>query len=293
MKEEKSRFVLLEECEHRILGAFRRGLEATCSLARDFRMIRELELYQERNFNSFTQYVQKHLQADMETVNRIERIGPIVDRLLEAGLKLPANESQAAELSKLKPEKQPQVWKQVLIASEKTESPITVSIVRKAVALHEPQQPKEESDRPGVMTALDLEGETTKTEDDGAPAKQEKAKVPERLTFSEKGEAALERVGRLCGKSVREAIEKGNLPISERDLLKWSQEEDSMVQALKYYIVDQRWKVDKAIQFENRNFEVKPDTTMAELVTRIKARGGRLKFEFEGITFNAVALAAA
>lgn len=302
MKEEveKSRSVLLEECEHRIFAAFRRGLEATCALARDFRMIRELELYRERDFTSFNQYVQKGLQFDLVSVNRIESIGPVVDRLLQAGLQLPTNESQVAELSKLEPKKQPQVWKNVLMASEKAESPITVAIVRKAVAVHESRQPeanekdKEESaDRPGVMTALDLEEKAAEPNDDGASAKEEKAKVPERLTFSEKGEAALERIGRLCGKSVREAIEKGTLSISERDLLKWSQEEDSMVEALKYYIVDQRWRVDKAIQFENRNPEVKAETTMADLVTMIKARGGRLKFEFQGITFNAVALAAA
>jgi hypothetical protein len=296
MKEVALTLVVLEECEHKIKLAFQRGLEATCTIAAELQKIKERELWRLRDCSSFTDYVDKYLPLDRRSITRIIDIGPVVERLRDAGLQLPENESQVAELIGLKPDAQPEVWEQVLRAAEKLEQPITRNFVRRAVEFHDRQQPEPENeeekpaDRPGVKTALDLEEKAAESK---APAKEEKAKVPERLAFSEKGEAALERVGRLCGKPVREAIEKGNLPISERDLIKWAQQEDSMVQALTYYVVDQRWKVDKAIQFENRNFEVKPETTMADLVTVIKARGGRLKFEFQGVTFNAVALAAA
>jgi hypothetical protein len=296
MKEVGPTLVVLEECEHKIRLAFQRGLEATCTIAAELRKIKDRELWQLRDCSSFSDYVDKHLPLDRRSITRIIDIGPVVERLRDAGLQLPENESQVAELISLEPDAQPEVWKTVLAAAEQLEQPITRDFVRRAVEFHDRQQPEPEKeeqksdDRPGVKTALDLEEKAPEPKDDGAPAR---TKIPERVSFSEKGEAALERIGRLCGKSVREAIEKGNLPISERDLIKWSQEEDSMVEALKYYVVDQRWRVDKAIQFENRNPQVKAETTMGDLVTIIKARGGRLSFVFEGITFNAVALAAA
>ena len=295
MKQVIPTLVVLEECEHKIKLAFQRGLEATCTIAAELHKIKDQQLWQLRDCSSFTDYVDKYLPLDRRSISRIIDIGPVVERLRDAGLQLPENESQVAELIPLKPDAQPQVWEQVLRAAEKLEQPITSTFIRKAVEFHDRHQPEPDNeeekpaDRPGVKTALDLDEKPAEAKDDGAPAK--KAKVPERLTFSEKGEAALERIGRLCGKAVREAIEKGNLPISERDLIKWSQEEDSMVQALKYYIVDQRWRIDKAIQFENRT--IQEETTLRDLLSLVTAHGGRFSFVFEGVRFNAVALAAA
>lgn len=295
MKEIANLLVRLEECEHKFFGAVRRGLEATCVMSRALRQIREQELWKARQeYKSYRQYLMGFLQFEEQTANRIESIGPVVDRLHEAGLQLPANETQVAELARLEPEEQAQVWKQVLIGSEKTEMPITAKIVRKAVEVHERHRPEPEtkeqkhepSMRPGVKTALDLD-DNKEAEDDGKKA----PKVPERVTFSEKGEMALERIGRLCGKATSEAIEKGNVAISERDLIKWAEEEDWMVKSLRYYVIDQRWRVDKAIAFENRT--INGETTLNDLVTMVAAHGGRFSFEFESIKFSAIGAAAA
>jgi hypothetical protein len=307
MKEVATLLVALEESEHKIRAAVRRGMEATCAIAVELHKIRERELWRARDCNSFNEYCGRYVPLDASSITRIQQIGPVVERLREAGLQLPENESQAAELIPLKPEDQAHVWKRVLLAAEKAEAPITKRVVRDVVAFYQRQQPEPEEDeeeeqqeeeqeetaagRRGVRTALDLD-DKAEAKEDSAPSrgKKDKPKVPERLTFTEKGEAALERIKRLCGKAVGETIEKGNVSISERDLIKWSEETDSMVRNLAYYVIDQRWRVDKAIQFENRT--ITGETTVADLATIVAARG-ELSFRFGSIKFSAMVLAAA
>jgi hypothetical protein len=273
-----ARVTALEECEHKIMNAFRRGLEATCAIAREFRKIDQQELYTDRGYKTFNDYVTKFLRLELTTVHRIIAVSHTIDMLRDAGLRLPENESQAAELARLEPDQQPTVWQRILTKEEEGES-ITVTLVKRLVdAIKAESPPPEPPARRGVTTALDLEDQEPKTEANGAPRKMTPAaKVPAKVVFTDKGEEALERIKRLCGDRVGNAIANGNLPITERDLLKWSEENDAMVITLGHYIADLRWTVAQALKFENQTLN--EATTVGDLMKLAKARAGRYVLE--------------
>jgi hypothetical protein len=281
-----ARLVALEECEQKIFSAYRRGLEATCALAREFNKIERQELYRERGCESFEAYAQEYLRLDLRSVERTRAVARVIQVLQEAGLRPPANETQAAELARLEESKQPHIWQILLSAEESTDKPLTVSAVRKAVDNAAGLKDQAPSPARGVQTALDMEsgGPSTGTQatTEQAPKKMTPlagAKLPERISLSELGEAALERIKRLCGKAVASAVESGNLPISERDLRKWADEEDTMVERLAHYINDLRWTVSKAIAFENADID--EGTSLQKLREMTIARQGRMRFELD------------
>jgi hypothetical protein len=276
-----ARLVALEECEQKILSAYRRGLEATCDMAKQFRKIKQHELYKERGCESFEEYAVKHLRADLRSVNRTLDVAEVIEVLRRAGLPLPANETQAAELSRLNGEYQAEVWQRLLKAEEVHELPLTAAAIKKAVDLAQEAIEAEtvSSERKGVQTALDMDSQS-----EGTPKKMTpvSATVPERaVKYDESGEAALERITRLCGAAVGKAIETGNLPMSQRELIKWAEEADEMVKRLAHYVNDLRWKVDKAIQFEMA--EIDEATTLTKVREMALARGGRMSFTLADI----------
>jgi len=284
---ENVRFLALQECEQRLIGAYRRGLEATMSMAKELNKIEREELFIERGCKLFSDYVQTYLQMSWRTAMRITDVAKGVEVLRQAGLRLPVNESQVAELTRLKNETQQiEVWTRLLKAEEMEEMPLTARAVEKAVTVAiEAAAQAEPEERRGVQTSLDMEDEdTTSDGPNGAPKKMTpvgKVEPAPRIKIGEKAEAALERIRRLCGKPVAEAIENGNHPISEKDLIKWSEQEDDMVKRLAHYVSDMRWKVDKAIAFENSDID--SETTLEKLREMAIARGGRMRFELEDI----------
>jgi hypothetical protein len=283
-----ARLVALEECEQKILNAYRRGLEATCDMAKQFRRINEHQLYKERGCGSFEEYAVKHLRADLRSVNRTLEVAEVIEVLRRANLPMPANETQAAELSRLDEDHQAEVWQRLLKAEEVHELPLTAAAVKKAVDLAQEiidAQAEAASTgslalgRKGVQTDLDMDSA------DGAPEKMTpvpETKVPERaVKYDESGEAALERITRLCGAAVGKAIESGNLPMTQRELIKWAEEGDEMVERLAHYVNDLRWKVDKAIQFEMAGLD--EATTLTKVREMALARGGRMSFTLADI----------
>lgn len=283
IRTDKERIVALEECEHKIINGFRRGLEATCSIAREFGKIEVQELYRDAGYEEFNEYLERRLGLELTSVRRIMAVSVTIENLRKAGMNLPENESQAAELARVEAEHQPIVWGLVLEEAERLDKRVTANAVRDAVKSYEQQnesreeeQEEEKPVRRGVTTALDL------AESNGASKKS--AKVPEQITFTEEGEEALERIGRLCGAPISKAILNGNLPMPERDLIKWSEQTDEMVSILAHYISDLRWSVARAIQFESQTLN--EATTLGQLITLAKAHHGRYAEETDYYKFS-------
>ncbi len=270
---DKARLIQLEECEHRIMTAYRKGMEATEAIARELRTINDQELFRDRGCETFNIYVLKYCRISIDTAQEMIAVSRTNDRLRQAGLPLPANQSQSAELARLEAEQQPIVWQRLLNGEAQSEMPLTASIIKKQVDLAKSATPA----RSGVSVTLNL-GDEPKADANGAPKKSTPAtKVPPRVKLSEKGEAALERIKRLCGEPVSNAIANGNLPISERDLLKWSEEDDPLVETLAHYISNLRWTVAQALKFEG--LTINEATTVGDLMKLAQARGGRYLFE--------------
>jgi hypothetical protein len=163
---------------------------------------------------------------------------------------------------------------------------ITAKTVRIAVEQEEERQRKSESGKEpkalgssrGVQTALDMDsGEQQET--DEQPAASKPAVAPGRITLTQRGEEALDRIRELCGKETAEGIEKGYVSISERDLIKWADESDVAVRNLEHYIVNLRWSVRKALEYEEKIID--GESTLNQLIVLARARGGRAIFEHQ------------
>lgn len=276
------RFLALEETEKRVFQAFRKGLEAIRALAKELSRIESDELFTLRNCDKFSDYVETYLRMDMRTVRRVYGVAATLTVLERAGLRLPENEAQAAELARLEPEVRGAVWERILAASDELRQPVTMLIVRTAVDKEEERRTKAQETaaqaappkRKGIQVDLD--------DGDDVPVSSPAAvpPPPKRKSLSEKGEAALTRLRSLCGEPLAEAIETETLPISERDIITWGNLEDShLVKNLAHYIANLRWSLAKAIAYESK--QVDGATTCDELVTLARARGGRASVRHE------------
>jgi hypothetical protein len=278
-----SRFALLEKLENNLKGAFRRGLEATRSMGQDLNRIKEEELYSERGYQSFNKYVEDFVQLPRSTVERLIIISQSARLIEDAGLRLPENESQVAELARLEPERQKTIWKLILDSFEEDE--ITAKTVRiaveqeqrRAAARVQEKEQKPAATRSGVKTALD--GKEDDKEGEQRAAAATKTAVPDRIRLTQDGEEALDRIRELCGEVTAEGIEKGYVSISERDLIKWAGESDVAVRNLEHYIVDLRWSVRKALEYEDKIID--GESTLNQLIVLARARGGRAIFEHQ------------
>jgi hypothetical protein len=268
------RLLALEAAEKKIFQAFRRGLDASRIMGTELRKIHDQELFTAKMNPetgepwNWTGYVFNVLGWDVRSTNRILNIAGTVDRLEDAQLKLPDNESQVAELARLKePEAQLKVWEKVVRAAEYKDWPITVSMVRVAVENEEglAAAKKLETKARGLEPPLNVE------DGDGQEEEHEE-EVPDRIRLTEKGEGALERIGRLCGPSVKEAIEHFKLDISEKDIIKWSEQTDRLVKNLAHYVCNVRMSVARAIAYDQSG--VDGATTVEKLVTLARAAGG-------------------
>jgi hypothetical protein len=272
-----SRLLELEQCEMVIRTAFRRGLDATLEMVAALKRIEREELWTEREEcrgKTFSFYVENFLKWDLRSVYRVKQVEETIRELSEAGLPLPENESQVIELAKLDAEVRSPVWKGLLSWSDRKGEPITVSKVRRAVELEmearaEAQaeakaEEQKEKGRPGITATLDLGEEPSKPR-------------PVPMTANEKTLLAIERLRKLCGDDVANAILSGTLPLADREIQRWAEQEDDMVRNITYYVVNRRWTVQQAITEENR--QIYGGTTVDELINFARAHGGRFAVE--------------
>jgi hypothetical protein len=258
LKDEKQRYAKLLECEEVISNAGRRGLEATRDIGTQLQIIEEEKLYLDRGCKSLNEYAEIYLKIDRFMVARILNITERTELLEQNNLRLPSNESQLLALKNVPDDKLPEAWQRILDEEDRTERPLTAKTIRLEVEKAHPVKR-----RPGVQTALDEEPEES---DNGETAEPPAAK--KRISLSETGEAALERIRRHAGDVYANAIEDMTVPISERELRKWADEEPWMIKKLGYYLVDQRWSLSQALKYEAQ--AISAQTTVQELIVMAK-----------------------
>jgi len=283
-QDENIRLTELEDCEHKIVTALRRGLEASVQIGLQLRKINEKELYLERGYKNFQQYCSDYQRLDHSTAYRLMGISQSVQVLKEAGLPLPDNESQVAELARLELDKQPEAWKRIVDAAEAREEPVTRELVRFTVqqavaedgAAKPTTVPKASAKSSLEEPDLDL-GSNVSADEPKRSKGSTGAPPPQRISLSEDGEKALDRIRRTCGDVVADAIEYKRLEITERDLIRWNEQEDPA--RLVHCVCDLRYTVPKAIEFIDQT--ISGSTPVRRLVLLAQANGGQYKAEFE------------
>lgn len=279
-----ARKTALEDCENKIKSAFRRGLLATCDIAKELHKILKDELYTEVT-PEFTEYLTISLRMDLRTYRRIIAVSQTIAQLQHAGLELPANETQAAELARLKAPLRPKVWSDLLSRALREEkNGLTTEDVKHAVEAAEEAaealRPAEEPARSGGGIEVDMEDQ-----DNGAAAPAaKKAKPPVQegeVVLTEKGEAALNRIRKICGDLIANAVASGTRAMTEREIRNWAEYDDAMMRLLVYYIVDQNWPLSKAVAFENKASKIEDSTDVHDLILIAAARGGSAQINYD------------
>ena len=282
LAKDNSRLLVLEECEKKIGNYFRRGLEATVGIGQQLRKINDLELYLERGCRSINEYAQDCHGLNAQATTRFIGISQSAELFKSKGIELPANETQLAELARLEPDRQLETWELVKKAAEVREETVTAANVRTAVdnakvvkLAPSPQPaPRKSLEEPD----LDLGSLAPDSEQNGSTGRIE---VP-RISLSEDGEEALERIRRTCGEVVAEAIEGHRIQISERELILWANQEDPNL--LTHYVAERGWSVSKAIGFETQN--VTENTKLSKLFILAIANGGHFEVDMETATVS-------
>jgi hypothetical protein len=274
-----TRLAALEACEQRIFIAYRRGLDATCAIAKELVTITDSELWRARDYEKFDDYVADKLHIDGRTADRMIRTWHSRGFLEQAGVELPFNESLIAELSVLPMERQADVWQGLVRVCEREDKPITANTVRKAVEVERdrlaatPAAASEKSAPPaqrrGVQSELHID------DDEETDKSQKAAPAPPR--FSDEGERALARIAKHCGDATVKAILSGNVQMTESTVLKWAEQEDVMLRNLRYYLMDLRWHIGRALAHERRL--VDGDSTLDQLVLLARVRGGQVTIQ--------------
>jgi hypothetical protein len=277
-QDKDSRALALEECQRRILEALRKGLQAYKIMSRELTKIQEEELYRVQ-FERFDDYVRRNFKLEMRDVARIHSIATTVLLLERQGLTLPENETQVLELARLEPEKRGAVWQKMLSLNEREDIPLTSDFIRKAVEKETRLLP-EGGSGPGPRAARGVEVSLDLGSGGDGPGPARGSRPPgapntERISLTARGEAALTRLRALCGDSLVDALERGSLPMAERDIIRWGEESDAeLVRNLVYYVAHLRWTLAKALAYEARL--INGDTTVDELITLARARNGRV-----------------
>lgn len=285
-----ARRTALEDCELRIHSALRRGLDATCEIAKQLDRILQGELFQARGLTDFRAYVTDFLPIDWRTCRRIVVIAETIERLKDAGLSLPLNETQAAELARLEPERRAAVWSRLISRFSADDRKLTVEAVRIAVDEDERQraQLKAETEKPREIEVA-MEEDIGSDGEEPQPKKKTSPGPPSAVRIlTEKGEAALERIRRVCGDNVARDLASGRVALGERELRAWAELSEAAMRTLVYYVMDERWSVNKALAFEERG--VRPETDVGELIWMAKARGGSALVNYDNQATIAITL---
>lgn len=247
-------FVELELREVKIRKALHRGFELTRDIARALIEIEQGKLYEAKDYGSFRQYVIGELM-DYRSAVRFIAAEQTMALLEHNGIeRLPANESQAAELARLPEDNRVEAWQSLISEADEP----TVIDVRRLVEKKIKQGINAE---PDADIEIDLDGEQ------------------ERRTLSEQGERALDRIREICGDSIAKGIEHGTIDITESDIIHWAEQRDDTVRNLAYYIIDLRWRLNKALAYEDKI--VDDHTTIKDLLTFACARGGRIAIQLK------------
>jgi hypothetical protein len=107
------RLAELELCEKSILEACRQKFEVGCLIGNELRKIETAELFRARDYDSFKTYLRDHPQINGATARRLMKVERTVEIIRNAGLALPATESQATILSKIDRAKLVDFWRVV------------------------------------------------------------------------------------------------------------------------------------------------------------------------------------
>lgn len=270
---DSARKTALEECELKIHSAFRRGLLATCEIAEELNKILSQELYTLKA-SVFTEYVTDFLKIDIRSYHRILAVSETVEQLKQAGLQLPANESQAAELARVDAPLLPQFWSDLIIRFEREERPLTTDAIREAInqpIVASPTSARAAAPARGAGIEVDMD-------DNGSapPAKKQTPVQEGVLVLTEKGEAALNRIRKICGDKIAKAIEDGTRAMTERDIRNWAEFDDTMMKTLVYFI-NNNWTLNRAVAFTNK--EIEDSTHVHDLILIANARGGLARFK--------------
>lgn len=260
-----------EDSENKIRSAFRRGLLATCEIAKELHKIFEGELYSDVT-KDFNEYVTEYLRIDIRTYRRIIAVSQTIAQLQNAGLELPANETQAAELARLDAPLRPRVWNDLVIRAEREEKALTTDDVRRAVEIAEQLAP--EPRKAEVEVDMDL-GDTNGDE----PAKRKPQAEEAVVVLSEKGEAALNRIRKVCGDEIADAIIDGTKAMTERDIRNWAEFDNEMMRQLVFFVFDQNYPLTKAVAFVSK--EIDDSTDVGKLVLIASSRGGTASINYE------------
>lgn len=262
-----------EDSENKIRSAFRRGLLATCEIAKELHKILEGELHTDIT-DDFTEYVTDHLKIDIRSYRRIVAVSQTIAQLQNAGLTLPANETQAAELARLDAPLRPRVWNDLVIRAEQEEKTLTTDDVRRAVEIAEQLAPEPAKPRE-VEVDMDL-GETNGDH----PAKKKKPQAEEAVVvLTEKGEAALNRIRKICGDEIADAIIDGTKAMTEREIRNWAEFDPEMMRQLVFFVFDQNYPLSKAVNFVSK--EIDDSTDVGKLVLIASSRGGTASINYE------------
>ena len=270
LKVEKTRHEQLAEAERKIQQASRDTVQSIRIIGQELTKIEEEELYEVMGKNDFQEYVEFHLRLDYRMARAWMRASQALSLLDQQKLQLPYNQSQVLELTKLKtPEVLVGVWQKILDFCDREQKVVTYDMVRDAVAAQRTKA--NELVTRARKPAPAKKGIEIDLGDNGAAK-------PASL-WSEEGEKALNRIRRLCGDEIADAVDSKNPQVPERDLLKWAEQEAEMVKNLAYWIVHKRWTVRKALAYEEN--AVNESTTVRELIDFASSRGGRASVQFE------------
>jgi hypothetical protein len=274
---DNARKTALEDCEVKIKTAFRRGLEATCVIAKELHKIYHEELYTTKT-EDFSEYITDYLRIDLRTYRRIIAISQTVHQLQEAGLELPANETQVAELARLQAPIRARVWNDLVIRAEKEDKTLTVEDVRRAVDIADSAASHDAKGASGAEQGveIDLEEDSNGSE---PPARRKPAAQEAILVLTEKGEAALTRIRKVCGEQIADAITSGAKAMTERDIRSWAEFDDEMMRQLVFLVFDQNYPLRQAVAFITK--EITGDTDVHDLVLIASSRGGTAMINFD------------
>jgi hypothetical protein len=270
---QKTRHEQLADAERRIQQASRDTVDSIRIIGHELTRIEEEQLFEVMGRNDFQEYVEVHLRLDYRMARAWMRASEALTILDQQKLQLPYNQSQVLELSKLtKPEILVGVWQKILDFCDRENRQLTFDMVRTAVEAqrkkaHQFQTRARKKAPEPVKKGIDID----LSDVNGA---EEIKKSP----WSEAGEKALNRIRRLCGDDIADAVNEGNPKVPEKDLIKWAEQEAESVKALAYWIVIKGWTLRKALSYDE---SIDAETSVAKLIDLARSRGGRVNVQFE------------
>jgi hypothetical protein len=255
----------LKECRMQIEEGKKRGRDAIRSMALALIRIRDERLYEEDGYDGFNDYVTSELNWDRLAAWRVIHAGETI-MALEAGkvdiALIPNEEHHLVLLHQIPAPELPRAWIDGLRYLEEQNKQVTTANIKRLIKAAKAQIEEEAQEEPKGVNPPLIVGD---------------GEEEQRKSFSEEAENALEMIGEYAGDDVKAAIEKGMIKIAERDLIRWADEDPVMIKNLAYYIVNEGWSLNKALEYEQTTFD---ELTTIEAIARFaEARGGAYETE--------------